>query len=343
MEDVCWTQRAAKLFCVCVYFCIAYLSFTYLLPIVAPFLVAFCVAFAVSAIARRLKNALHLPYSVCAALVVTALLLLVGAVAFYVCRALLIEVRRTLSALSVSDFSWILEIVGQIPVISELSVVSDAQTANELYSVAARMLSALSSHLATFLGTAIRATPSVLLSGVVTVIACYYMSIDFDRICTLLRSFLPRAWGEGARKVKAGALRALVGYVRAYLLLFVLTFAAVFAGLMLLCPSHAWLGALTVAAVDILPVLGAGAVLIPWGIFSIVGGDYFLGFGLIILYLAVTVIRQIAEPKIIGESIGFHPLCAMMAMFLGYKLFGFVGMLLSPVAVAVTLNAVKKE
>ena len=52
--------------------------------------------------------------------------------------------------------------------------------------------------------------------------------------------------------------------------------------------------------------------------------------------MIITAVRQLAEPKIIGKSIGLDPLLTLIAMFVGYKLFGVFGMIFLPiVAVAI--------
>ena len=88
--------------------------------------------------------------------------------------------------------------------------------------------------------------------------------------------------------------------------------------------------ALIIAAVDILPVLGTGVILVPWGILTIIEQNYFVGFGLLALFAIVTIVRQITEPYFIGESLGLHPLLSLFSMFAGLKLFGIIGMLLAP-------------
>jgi predicted PurR-regulated permease PerM len=85
------------------------------------------------------------------------------------------------------------------------------------------------------------------------------------------------------------------------------------------------------AIVDILPVLGTGTILIPWGIIMLIQKEFYLGFGLLILFLAISLIRQVAEPKVLGKSLGLHPLLALFATYVGFTLFGLLGMILAPI------------
>ena len=93
-----------------------------------------------------------------------------------------------------------------------------------------------------------------------------------------------------------------------------------------------------IALLDLLPVIGVGTVLIPWGIFALATGNKILGIGLILLFVANTVIRQFAEPRIVGKSLNLHPLITLMAIYIGYALFGFIGVFILPV-IAVSISA----
>ena len=93
--------------------------------------------------------------------------------------------------------------------------------------------------------------------------------------------------------------------------------------------------ALLVALVDILPVLGVGTVLIPWSLFELCIGKLPFGIGMIVLYLVVVIVRQILEPRIVGSSIGLHPLLTLFAMYVGLRLCGVLGLIFFPVLLTI--------
>ena len=113
-------------------------------------------------------------------------------------------------------------------------------------------------------------------------------------------------------------------------------------GFLVLRVSQAPIIALIVAALDILPIIGVGTVLVPWSVFEIARGNVAVGVGLIILFLVNEVIRQFSEPKIVGKSLNIHPLLTLLLLYLGYSLFGISGLILIPVIIAV-LGLVKKD
>ena len=79
-------------------------------------------------------------------------------------------------------------------------------------------------------------------------------------------------------------------------------------------------------------------MLVPWSILSFLMGNAARGVGLLVLLGAHEIMRQIAEPRILGKSLGVHPLVTLMLLYAGYSLFGFIGLLLVP-AIGVLLSA----
>ncbi len=92
--------------------------------------------------------------------------------------------------------------------------------------------------------------------------------------------------------------------------------------------------ALVIAVLDILPILGTGSVLIPWGILAAVNGNFKMALGVVLLYLVITVVRNIIEPKLVGKQVGLHPVLTLAGMLLGLRFAGFIGMLGVPFLLA---------
>ncbi len=180
--------------------------------------------------------------------------------------------------------------------------------------------------------------PSAFIFLTVTLLACYYFSADDGRIGRSLGQAILRLTPAGLRDRLPPWGRRLrrLGrqYLRACLLLGLLTFLQAFIGLALLRVPYAFILALLIALVDFLPLLGTGIILIPWAAVSLLLGEVKLGIGLLVLYAASTVIRQILEPKLIGEGLGLHPLLSLAAMYAGLRLFGVWGMILAPLVTA---------
>ena len=96
--------------------------------------------------------------------------------------------------------------------------------------------------------------------------------------------------------------------------------------------------ALMISLVDILPILGIGTIMIPWGIICLLTGDITLASIIFSIYAVITVIRQIVEPKIVGKNIGLPPIITLPAMFIGMSLFGIKGLFISPMIVTIVYD-----
>ena len=168
--------------------------------------------------------------------------------------------------------------------------------------------------------------PSLILTAVVSVAASVFITADYPAITAFLRRHTPPRWQPFLTQAKETFTGNILKLLRGYALVWGLTFVELFFGLLILDIPYASTLALLIAAVDILPVLGTGTVLLPWGIIALVIGNTKVGIGVLVLYGAITVIRNIVEPKIIGKQVGLPPLATLLALYLGLNLFGFVGL-----------------
>lgn len=149
-----------------------------------------------------------------------------------------------------------------------------------------------------------------------------------------LRERAPKIWkeklGPGLNRVK----HTLGQYLRAQVKLCAVTFLVVAAGLVLLRIPFAPLWAAGVALVDAAPVLGTGTVLLPWSLICLLQGDSLRGLGLLALYACAALTRTVLEPRLLGRQLGLDPLLTLAAMYMGFRLGGIPGMLLTPLAAA---------
>ena len=167
------------------------------------------------------------------------------------------------------------------------------------------------------------------------------MSCDKDLINKFIAKQLPANWNKWLIRIKNDLLSALIGYIKAQLILMVITFIEVSIGLLIIGIDYAILLGLLISIIDVFPILGTGTVLIPWALFSFISGNYPLGFSLIILYGIVMLVRQLLEPKIVSGQIGLYPLVTLMSMYIGLQVFGIAGMIMGPIMVLIVRNLQK--
>lgn len=320
-----------------------YFFFRRLVYALLPFIIAYIIAYPVRAVAGFVSKKTRIPYKLWS--VVFVLLLVSGLFigAFFLCRALFMQASRFLSWLqenpnALSDIydSIVQRLVGVFSCLPFLSGSGVGVSPDALFSEAA---SKLLSYLTGAAANAVTALPRILFFIAVTVISAIYFSMDLSAINAKIRSFLPEKWSMKLSSLKSGAVRTGLRFVRSYLIIFTANFLFLWLGLFMLQQEYALLLAFIFAIVDLLPVVGIGVTLLPWALYSLIVGNLFLGVGLILLYVALTLFRQFLEPRLIGGGIGLHPLLTLFSMVLGITLFGFFGMILAPLFV-VTLKSI---
>ncbi len=188
----------------------------------------------------------------------------------------------------------------------------------------------------------VASVPAFIFFTVVFLISAFYFSTDRGSISRGIRSYLPDSWQKRLPLISNRLKKTVTGYLKAYFFIMLLTFLEMFIGLSILRAKYALLLAILIAVVDILPILGTGTILIPWAVFSLISGNVSLGSGLLILYGVVLIVRQLVEPRIVGGSIGLHPLATLASVYLGIKFTGFLGIFIGPI-VALCIKGFGKE
>lgn len=209
-------------------------------------------------------------------------------------------------------------------------------------SASARLSSAVSSALLSFCTDAAAKIPVWFFTVVVTILCSAFISLDYPKVSGFLLKCLPKRFHVLVSDLKTFIFSTLSKILRAYFLLLVITFAELSIGLWILKIRHFLSIAALIALLDLLPVIGTGTVLIPWAILSLLSGEPTRGVGILILYLVITVARNFLEPKIVGDSIGLHPLLSLVSIYAGLRWFGVLGALLMPCTVLTVLFLYKK-
>ncbi|MEC2237546.1 sporulation integral membrane protein YtvI, partial [Bacillus subtilis] len=158
------------------------------------------------------------------------------------------------------------------------------------------------------------------------------------KLKAMLVLILPDRVTANSKAISSELKKAMTGFIKAQAVLVFITMVIVFIGLSLLKVEHAATIAFLIGLVDLLPYLGAGSVFVPWILYLSITGQLPQAIGIGILYLVVLIQRQLTEPKILSKSIGIDPLATLIALFAGFKLFGFLGLIAGP-AVLVIIQA----
>ncbi|MDD3228691.1 MAG: sporulation integral membrane protein YtvI [Oscillospiraceae bacterium] len=178
--------------------------------------------------------------------------------------------------------------------------------------------------------------PEALVFVLITIIATYFMLSDRVRINEAIERWIPKRWLTGTRSMVLGVFKAMFGWLRAQGIIICITFTIIVTGLVIAGVQNPLVIALMTAIIDALPVFGAGFILIPWGVLSLIAGNVRFGVFLLLLDVVVLVVRHLIEPKIVGKQIGIHPLLTLMGMYLGLRWIGVLGMIVGPILMVLT-------
>ncbi len=172
--------------------------------------------------------------------------------------------------------------------------------------------------------------PELLLFFVAAVMSSYFFSADLPGIKKTVSRLVPKSRRFDYVETKEFFSGKLLRLLLAYMLIMTITFGELLAGLLILRVDYAVLIALVVAVLDILPVIGTGTILVPWGIVELLKANYALGAGILVLCAVISVVREVIEPRIVGGRLGLSPLLSLVLMYAGLKLFGVLGMFVVP-------------
>ncbi len=181
--------------------------------------------------------------------------------------------------------------------------------------------------------------PSILVAVLISIIACCFMTSEYDGVKRFIKNQFPEHRRNDLSRAKVLLTSSLGKMAKAYVLIMFVTFIEVSVGLTVLkilklySSSYIMVIAAGTAVVDILPIFGTGTVMIPWAAYSLITGDFGFGIGLIVIYIVISVVRQIIEPKLVAGQLGLSPIVTIIALYLGLKVFGVLGMFVTPILV----------
>jgi len=171
--------------------------------------------------------------------------------------------------------------------------------------------------------------PNAFFYTIITVISSYFFIADIDKLTAALKRAVPQSVAYYAGVVKENIKRAIGGYLSAQLKLMVLVAVILTVGLSVLRVSYSGFWAVLIALLDFLPVFGTGTVLIPWALIQFLNREFSMAVGLLVLYLVSQLVRQLLQPKIVGDSVGLSPLLTLFLIYIGFRLNGVIGMIVA--------------
>ena len=178
-------------------------------------------------------------------------------------------------------------------------------------------------------GNFAKSLPSVLIGVVMGLLSSYFFVAERAEINAWFREHIPENLQRQYMLVKKSMVRAVGGYLKAQLKIEIWMYLLLVIGLSILRVNYAFLIAIGIAFLDILPFFGTGTVLVPWALIKLLSSDYVVAIGLFVLWGVGQLARQLIQPKIVGDSIGVPAIPTLFLLYIGYKLSVVVGMIVA--------------
>ena len=190
-------------------------------------------------------------------------------------------------------------------------------------------------------GNFIKQIPDFFVAAIIFLMGGYFIACDFPAIRAAAADKLPENFRGFLSSLRNIVSSAFGGYVKAQLMLSAGVFVILLVGYLFIGQEYALLLAIGMALVDFIPILGAGTFMVPWAVIDLINAEYQHAVTLMVIWGVIVLFRRVAEPKVLGDQTGLHPIVSLLTIFLGMKMGGLLGMVLGPVLFLTVMNIVK--
>jgi len=335
LSESVYKRHVAIFFYAVVFLLIAVLAGVLAFNVLFPFLAAWCFAMALRPLVKKAHRATGISEKACGvSLCILILFLLISVCILFVLKlsAQMKELPKIISE-AYRSLTQRLDVVYQkigsyLPVRDGILIGAD-KLSSYIDTIAQNIVNSISKMAASIA----KNVPTKAFSFVIFVISCIYFSADLQKINEFLYKIMPSPLKKFTANIKRRFCGVLAKYVKAHLIIMLITFLMVYVGLVLIGYKFAAVLAVVIAILDFLPAIGIGTVLVPWALILFITGESVKAIKLLVLFGVCETVNQILRPKIIGSQLGIHPLATLIGLYVGLKFFGIVGMFLSPLLV----------
>lgn len=336
-----------KIIFVVLFFLSLFIFFNYVLTYVAPFLIAYFLFLILNPLADLLTIKLKFPRWFSSFVCILLVIFLVSFVGTSLFARIITEGQSFATNIPkiIEDSTSIIEKLQQQSYNLINLIPEDFKKAtSDLFS---NFASSLTSSVGTFFKNmslnVFTKVPQIFMGIVFTLLSCFFMLSDKDLLTEKYLNKTPYWIKKNQRLIKKGVFSALIGYVKAQLIIMSVVATIVIISLSLLRYPYALLIGLVIAVIDALPIFGAGFILWPWGLTALIAGNYSEAIWIFSTYGIVFLTRQFLEPRVLGKQIGVHPILSLMSIYIGLKVYGGFGFILGPITLILLKTVIESE
>lgn len=322
--------------------------FKFGLSIIIPFAVAYIFALVINPLMKKLCTKLKIPRTAAAIFIIVVILGGLGSIIFWLVLKIINELREVYQEIIFNREAIIMTIENikdsfqgfydAMPPQIQTTMLS---LGDSLYATLDKFINQNSVPIVHGAGNIAKSLPKILITIIVFILALFFMISDFETVNNAVKKPFSNKTKRKFILLSHQIKVYLGGYVKAQAIIMSVVFIVLSIGLTVINIPYAMLIALGIALLDALPIFGSGAVLWPWSIIGFISGNLRIGFGMIVMYVIIMVVRQSIEPKIVSKNIGMNPILTLISMYTGFKAIGIGGMILGPITLIIIFSLYK--
>lgn len=331
-----------ELFFECLLILIQIVTFVYLVPkalgFMWPFVTGWIIALITYPISLFLQKKLHINKKFVSAVILISLLAAISGLLYFLLARLGKEALNFMSDMP-SLYHKVDAVIGNLPELlhdSGLFPKSWQPNMDTIFENIKSSVGSIVNQIGTIgvshAGSIAKNVTNFFIGFIVSILSSYFFVVYREKLYHGYRNMIPESFQQRIDRIWEQVKGAVGGYFIAQIKIMGIIFVILFVGFLLAHNSYALLLALLLAVVDVLPFLGTGFVLMPWAFYNLIAGNYRDTILLVILYLVCLLTRQLLQPKIIGDTVGLHPLLTLVLIYIGFKLDGLRGFLIAMIA-----------
>nr|WP_307998281.1 sporulation integral membrane protein YtvI [uncultured Merdimonas sp.] len=319
-----------------------------LLGFFMPFVIGWFIAYIASPLVNWLEKRLKLVKKLGSALIIILVLGALIFVIYFVVSRMWREVSSLIQDMPsmYADLEKVLDKTGQnlngvFQMLPEGIQNGWREMMGDLDQSAGNLMGSLSEPTVTAAGNVAKRIPSILISTIVTIISAYFFIAEREELIVWSKKVAPDPLVNRMSMVMSNLKYAVGGYFKAQFKIMFVVYIILVIGFAVLKVHFSFLLALLIAFLDFLPFFGTGTALIPWAVYQLVTGNFRMLIGLLILCGVTQLVRQLIQPKLVGDSMGIRPLPTLAFLYIGYRIGSVLGMIFAVPVGMIIINLYK--
>lgn len=340
-----WTKVGRRILVVLLTIIAIYVAFK-LAVFYMPFLIAFIISLLIEPIIKFVNKRTRLTRKTSAIIVLVVVSVVLIGLLIWGITNLISEISNLLQGLNQYIENAYAQVENIINNIDFTKIKIPSEVTNVIQNSAGDLIGTVSNWIKNWLTSLMNGLtqiPTIAIYVSISLIAIYFICTDKLYMLDQIEHHLPKEWVKRIGHHVRELIKSLGAYLKAEATLVLISFVVSLIGLYIfkligLNIKYPILAALLIGFVDALPILGSGTAMIPWAIVSAINGNIRLALAIIVLWVIMSIIRQLAEPRVVSKHIGIHPIFTLIAMYTGFKILGVLGMFIGPIILIILKN-----